>query len=86
MNRPWSTFRISFGDGCPHEPFLVEAATYSEAAAKAAQKLFKSMKKRNTHRISGDPDKSGWFQVYTGMGPHGGENRTGWPFHVAPCQ
>jgi hypothetical protein len=84
MTRPYPQFRISFGANCPHEPFLVTATDYAEAAVKAAKKLFKGMHLRNVHRTTGDKDKSGWFRVYTSINALGGENSTGWPFHVAP--
>ena len=57
----------------------VDAETYTEAANKAARKLYG--KKVTANRTTGDTGKSGYFQAYEAMRPRG-QNSVGEPFHV----
>lgn len=59
----------------------VQAENYTEAANKAAKKLYG--KKATANRTTGETGKSGYFQAYEPM-PRGerGQNSVGDPFHV----
>lgn len=62
--------------------FTIRAASYSEAAIKAARKLYG--RAAVAHRTTGDNGKSGYFQAYKPLAKRlgGGLNSEGEPFHV----
>jgi len=63
--------------------FTVNAESYEHAATEAAKRL--TGRPLYTHRTTGDPGKSGYFQAYelipNGLGS--GINSVGEPFHVS---
>ena len=63
--------------------FTVRATSYSEAAAKAARKLYG--RKATANRTTGRNGASGYFQAYEPMPRRlgGGLNSVGEPFHVS---
>lgn len=61
------------------QTFTVAASNYTDAANKAAKKLFG--RKATANRTTGDTGKSGYFRAYESM-RGGGQNSVGSAFHV----